>query len=317
MLELSILSTSQADIDVDSFLTSAAVAHKIPKQTREWFDWKFGHNSYGESILACALDNKRIVGCVALGVHDFLLDGITLRAGLSYETFVHPEYQGQQVFSKLINLAESRAKDEGLSFLINFPNSNSLRGFVKKDWISLGIMNYWLKIQRPFKVFRNLSDIKLPFISDASNYEEVKSFTFDGCGNFAVSNGFAQKFTDEYLNWRFKSYPVGRYVFKKFGNGAVVGRTGRRGKLKELQVLYTSVESADLLSSAIKEYQHEVGCDMVSFPSSIGNRIGNKLGRRMFVKVPSRTNFCYKILDPRLNLDFSRLSLSAASAHTY
>lgn len=54
---------------IDSFLESAFQAHKhLVVKTKDWFYWKFKDNPYGEAILACAIDNEKIIGCVALGV---------------------------------------------------------------------------------------------------------------------------------------------------------------------------------------------------------------------------------------------------------
>ena len=59
---------------IDSFLNSASKAHKQTKKSIEWFNWKFRDNPFGKSILACAIENNQIVGCVAYGIQPLLLN---------------------------------------------------------------------------------------------------------------------------------------------------------------------------------------------------------------------------------------------------
>jgi hypothetical protein len=53
---------------IDSFLESASIAHNEQPKPKDFFNWKFRDNPFGKSILACALHDNNIIGCVALGV---------------------------------------------------------------------------------------------------------------------------------------------------------------------------------------------------------------------------------------------------------
>ncbi len=107
---------------VDSFLSSASLSHKQKINTKEWFYWKFRDTPFGESILACAMEDNKIIGCVALGIQNFIYNEETIKGALSFETFVHPNFQGKGLFKKLINLAEKEALNRNIVFLLNFPN---------------------------------------------------------------------------------------------------------------------------------------------------------------------------------------------------
>ena len=112
-----------------SFLEGMSLAHKQNLKTEEWFHLKFEKSPYGKAILACAFDGDVVAGCVAYGMGIVKFRGKDWKCALSYETFVHPEYQGKGLFKKLINLAETELKRENVQFLYNFPNSNSIIGF--------------------------------------------------------------------------------------------------------------------------------------------------------------------------------------------
>ena|SRR5690606_18838952 len=101
-MEYSIFSYTNNLDKIDSFLESASMAHNQTKKTKEWFLWKFRDNPYGKSTLVCAEDAGKIIGCVGYGLQPFWIRKKRVNCVLSYETFVHPEYQGKGIFSTLI-----------------------------------------------------------------------------------------------------------------------------------------------------------------------------------------------------------------------
>lgn len=134
-MESRIWKYGQDDHYISSFLDGMAVAHKSSPKSEEWFHWKFEQSPYCKAILACAFDNKRVAGCVAYGKGLVKYQNKECPCALSYETFVHPDYQGQGLFKKLIGLAENEAKSQRILFLYNFPNADSLTGFKHMGWI--------------------------------------------------------------------------------------------------------------------------------------------------------------------------------------
>lgn len=303
---------------IDSFLASASLAHKEPLRTKAWFLWKFRANPFGESIMACAEENGNCVGCVAFGIQDFFSGEKKIKGALSFETFVQPEYQGKGLFKSLIKSAEKEAQKREIQLLLNFPNQNSLPGFLRLDWKQLNITEYWIKGIFIPTTFLSITELKKSFIPNASNFGNLDGNIFSSFDQFKI-NDFTSELNIAYLNWRFLSFPNAEYVIINDNNCYSVGRVGYRGKLKEVQVLFVNQKSTTKLNfkKVLKAYQAETSYDLISFPISSGNSIRKYLIRNFFIKVPNRTNVCYKCLDDSLNIDPTELSLNAINYHTY
>lgn len=305
---------------IPSFLESASIAHKHNKvKTEDWFLWKFRDNPFGETILACAEEDGKIVGCVAYGMQDFMIKNVIYKGVLSFETFVHPEFQGLGVFSKLIKLAEEETTKLGVDFMLNFPNNNSLRGFLKSNWQKLDSPEYWIKLNNILKSFINIKYLKQAFQPEPSNLSSLvtpKSFT----QNLNTQN-LSSVINLDYLKWRFFSHPVAHYEVIDTDEFYAILRMGRRGKLREVQVLFVNLkqEQKTKIKNFLKVCKRKVDYDIISFPISKNNPVRNELKQNLFIKVPNRTNICYKILstDKITEEQVRSISLNAINYHTY
>ena len=303
---------------VDGFLETASLAHKQEMKSVEWFKWKYFGNPFGETILACAEFDNLIIGCVAIGMQKFMANGKELIAGISFETFVHPSHQGKGIFKALIQLAEREAQERQIQFLLNFPNINSLSGFLSMGWKQLKIAEYWLYVNNLPKILLNLRDVKKEFRPDKSNLIDLNPYSFDKFQQTFLER-FISVLNADYLKWRFLTFPNTEYIVINDDNCVSVARVGYRGKLKEVQVLFVNskLESGFNLKKLLYVYKTKSNCDLISVPISSNNSIKSKLKRNLFIKVPNSTNVCYKILDNSLITDMSQLSLSAINFHTY
>lgn len=301
---------------IESFLSSAATAHGEPVRTRDWFLWKFSENPFGESILACAKENDEIVGCVALGMQDFVYDGNVVKAALSFETFVHPAHQGKGIFKKLINLAETEAKQRKIVFLLNFPNSQSLPGFIKSGWTNIHCAEYWIKPKSFWNLVFNVRELKKGFVPNVKNSLR-NDFKIDVLTS--EKSSFKSVINEDYIYWRFLKFPAAEYAVIQQDSLLSIGRVGRRGSLKEVQVLLAvdNMHNNISVSNLFKLYKNETSFDILSFPISIKNQLRKKLQKKLFIKVPTQTNVTFKIIGDSYNLDFSQLELSAINYHTY
>jgi len=304
---------------IDSFLRSAALAHGHKEvKSEEWFMWKFKHNPFGEAILACAEENGEIVGCVAYGIQPFWLKGKVITGSLAFESFVHPQYQRKGIFKKLISLSEKETKMRGIEILFAFPNSNSLPGFERMNWTRLSISEYWIKGASIFTIALNLTGIRQGFKPNPSNLQILNIPT-----NFQQKpqENLTSVITLEYLKWRFFTHPVAEYIIIDTEELYSVIRMGNRGKIREGQVLFIHIknERKFKMSTFIAKCQQASQYDILSFPISKNNSIREYLKKAMFLKVPNKTNICYKILntDGIQDDDVLKISLSAINYHTY
>ena len=304
---------------IESFLESAAKAHHHPVvKTEAWFFWKFRDNPYGETLLACAEENGRIVGCVAYGLQPFWLKGEKIKGVISFETFVHPNYQGKGLFNKLIQLAEETVISKDVDLMLNFPNSNSLRGFKKNNWKQLESPEYWIKGANLFTIPLFFKDLRLGFSPNKTNLELLNSPK-----EFKEESGhfFKSVISKEYIDWRFFTFPISEYAVIEDVNYYSIVRIGTRGKIREAQVLFLNRKNNYSLNlkQFVQHCKQKTNYDIISFSISKSNELREELKRALFMKVPNKTNICYKILNTKVltDRDLESVSLSAINYHTY
>lgn len=317
-MEYSIFSYTNNLDKIDSFLESASMAHNQTKKTKEWFLWKFRDNPYGESIMACAEDQGNIVGCVAYGMQKFCLNDKSVNGAFAFENFVHPDYQGRGIFKKLISLTEKEANRKGIELLLVFPNVKSLPGYKRMKWSQISPPEYWIKPIKLISFLFKIHDLRRKFKPNRSNLDSLNSP--DEIEDFPT-NTLKPIITKEYLDWRFFTFPVSEYLVLNREEYYSIVRIGYRGNIKEGQVLFINIKDKDnyRTNNLIKHCREESGCDMISFSISKTNHIRSLLLKSLFLKVPNKTNICFKILnESRIKFkDVTSISLSAINYHTY
>lgn len=318
MINYFIFNYSKHNHFIDSFLVSASLAHKQEKKSTDWFKWKFRDNPFGQTILACAEEDGEIVGCVGYGLQEFYLNGKLVKGSLAFENFVHPKYQRKGVFKKLIALLEKEISKKRVDFLLVFPNTNSLPGYVRMNWSKLTSPEYRIKGNKTFKLLFSFKELKKGFLPNESNITEFKQITGFKQSSF---NQLHSVINTDYLNWRFFTHPVSEYIVIENENYQSVLRMGRRGNLREAQVLFLNVvdKTKFRMKDYLKKCKVQASYDLISFSVTQNNPLLVQLKRNMFIKVPNRTNICYKIINHNAvtDYDLKSISLSAINYHTY
>ncbi len=305
---------------INSFLKEASLAHKEKEKTVEWFNWKFTKCPYGHSLLSCAKENDEIAGCVAFGLQDFFYKNQRIKGAISFETFVSPKHQGKGLFKKLISFAENKAKEAGIELLLNFPNSNSLPGFLKMGWQQIDVKNYYIKLHNPTRVLLNFKNLSKSFIPETSNISSLDNAIFtDFQQHLNLRDGLTPEITQEYLEWRFLTFPVSKYLTINNSKIYSVARIGYRGNLSELQILLVEPKMNTYsvsINQLIKEYKKICKFDVIGIPVSKGNFLNRNIKKAGFFKVPSRGNVCFKILNEEIDpLIITNIDYQGIMAH--
>lgn len=309
------------DVFIDSFLQGSSLAHHGQLRTKEWFHWKFEQSPYGKAILACAFDENTVAGCVAYGKGLVKYHGREWKAALSYETFVRPEYQGKGLFKKLISLAESQLVKEGVQFLYNFPNSNSITGFKHMKWnCNNNIRRFYIKPLNICHCIFHTKDLRNPFQPFPSNLSFLDWVQMDKL--FIENSGYeviTPIWTKEYLKWRFFSFPNRYYHVIDDDKLFSISMIGKRGKLLTARHLYSISKQgkpmSDIMGLIIHRIQEETHADLFEFSSTIYDDSIKKV--HGFFKVTAHGNFCYKILDPVMDVSNFKMVFPSINAHTY
>ena len=316
-MELKIFDFDKDQYLIPNFLQVRAIAHKEALQDTSWFHWKFEASPYGKSILAVAIDKDIIAGCVAMGLGMAHVNGKELKCALSYDTFVNVDYQGKGLFKKLISLAEEELKRQNVSILYNFPNTSSITGFRHMGWKYVeDVVEYRIKVLKPFRTMSFLKDLKQSFMPASPNLNLLPtSVDFDNF--YSENNVVTPIWNKEYLAWRFLTHPVSEYIVDDTDDYVAIARIGFRGHLKEAQILFIESKhgetSKSIVKRAIKAVSKQSNVDIISISLSNCSHIYSKLG--FTIKVPTRANFTYKILDD--TTDVGRFCINAIDFHTY
>ena len=302
---------------VSSFLRSAALAHKIEEKSQEWFYWKFRDCPYGEAIVVCAFDDKTIAGCIAMGRWQCEKDGVQMVHGGAFETFVHPGYQGRGLFLKLIAAVESACEEEGIQFITTFPNTNSIRGYVKMGHIPLNILQCKMLLLHPIKTLCCAKSLKRPFVPNKQTI--VRNVISDReLYNESKKKGVRHKWTKAYLKWRFEGLSGSEYYIQDTDAYFAVARVGYRGAIKECQIIYIDTyEDVDLIhyfNVFCKYLIKNASPDIITCSHSRTSALAKCT--RLFIPVPTKVNFAVKSLDPELEIG-DDIDIRAIAFHTY
>jgi GNAT superfamily N-acetyltransferase len=211
-----------------------------------YWTWKHEANPFGVSPCLVAESEGRIVG-VRLFLRWTWQSGHTnVRAVRAVDTATHPDWRGRGVFSRLTIRLAAQMQREGVSFIYNTPNANSMPGYRKMGWTVVTRIPLWMRplqlasfVRSPFgrtpaqaptigslfDVSRALSDARLPaFLEDCATgderYHTVRS--------------------PRYLRWRYAQIPglsyQGRFEASGDAGALIIARGKVRGRFRELTI---------------------------------------------------------------------------------
>lgn len=174
----------------------------IPKSEILW-NWKHVANPFGKSPVLVAEEGDRLIGVRAFLKWEFQSGGEIRKACRAVDTAVHPDFQGQGLFTKLtLGLIES-LKENGVDFIYNTPNASSTPGYLKMGW------EKWGKL--PLKLDFHLSVGKNNHSLDPENWDAISELVAKIEGLKQAENQTNLK--PGYLKWRYSDCPLFPYYF--------------------------------------------------------------------------------------------------------
>ncbi len=216
----------------------------------ELFAWKHDHNRFGPSPMWVAVDGDRIAGVRALMRWEFVRGGEVLRAVRAVDTATDPDYQGRGLFRALTMHGIEQMREDGVDFVFNTPNSQSLPGYLKMGWREVGRLPAAVRFIGPSGALRAVRS-RVP--ADRWSTEigvgvpVMGWLEAGGVGDrwpvAADVREIRTNMDDEYLAWRFGTDLLGYRVIDD-GDSAVIARARARGEAKELAVVARFGEEA-------------------------------------------------------------------------
>ena len=217
----------------------------------ELYRWKHETNTFGPSPTWVATDGDRVVGVRIFMRWEFVRGGRVLRAVRAVDTATDPDYQGRGLFTALTLHALDEMKADGVDFVFNTPNSQSLPGYLKMGWREIGRLPAAVRVRTPSSV---LKIVRARVASDHWSHELTAGMPFeqwaDGRASFERAGvlpirTLATNVSEAFYRWRF-GIPALHYRVMEGRGGAVVVRARHRGPALELvQLASFDLERAD------------------------------------------------------------------------
>lgn len=146
--------------------------------------------------------NGRIVGISAFDQVEFIYKDKVVKAVQVGDVAVMPEYRGNGFFTKLQLDSEEHLKSQGVEVGFGFPNINSLHGFCKLGWNSLGNFYNYYKV---VSCKRSFSEVKEEVL-------RIETISINSRNHYCISNELLDemnhsmtigvKKSREYYEWR-------------------------------------------------------------------------------------------------------------------
>jgi len=207
--------------------------------TIDWWNWKYNQNPMGESVILVAENNGKIVGLRSFWKYDLMYRSNLLKAYQPVDTVVHEKYRGQGLFTKLTTAAINEAKHYDADLLFNYPNQNSLPGYLKLGWNLLDHVRWWIK---PIGIVGFLSVPLAKGQRDSLKIPGERKFV--SCSDGSARNNTNSNFisairTPAFLEWRYGLNPETDYCYLKSDGLETLVRVTQKGKCRELLVMHT------------------------------------------------------------------------------
>lgn len=250
------------------------------KRDLTWWEWFYLRNPIGQPVIWVAEDGGKIIGHRAFVPFEVKVGDRFVLAGQAVDTVTHPDYRKRKIFTSLTQKGLEEAKVLNYSFIFNFPNENSLPGYLKLGWKKIGQMPMLIKMLK-WNLF--LRKKKLPEYS----IKEI-SFFDDNFDDLTRQNSNQQMFLvskrREYLNWRYIDNPSSKCgSFSLWKGHQLVGyiilncrtKNGKKmGSILEFFVLPEHLSGAmNLIDLAIEHFRRMRMDLIVIWPNSFSKGI--------------------------------------------
>ena len=238
----------------------------------DFFRWKHEANPFGRSPGWVAVDGDVIVGFRTFLRWEFATSTGTVRAVRAVDTATHPEHRGRGIFRRLTERAITELTQEGVSFVFNTPNANSLPGYLKMGWRRAGQLPVLFR-PTSLRALPRLAQARVPAelwsspceagLSAADLLADTRPLE-DLLNRRSAPVELRTRVTGSYLRWRYGHAPLGyRAVTAPSGatEGVAFFRLRRRGAAMEVAVgdIIVPEGQAPLARVLLKRIQHVSG----------------------------------------------------------
>ncbi len=224
-------------------LLAASLHWEVNDEFARFFEWKHEESPFGPSPGWVAVDHDRVVGFRAFLRWQFETRDQAYSAVRAVDTATHPEYQGRGIFRTLTLGALEELRAEGVDFVFNTPNAQSLPGYRSMGWSQVGRLSMAARPRSVRSAIRMLGARvpagRWPLASEAGDIASAvlgDARTAGLVDRMAPPRGLRTRRTAEFLRWRYGLPQLGYRALAASGGveeGVAIFRLRARGRATE------------------------------------------------------------------------------------
>jgi GNAT superfamily N-acetyltransferase len=147
-------SVEPTDVPAVIELLGASLGWVPDDQHEAFFRWKHHENPAGPSLAWVAVEEGRILAFRTFLRWELRRGAESVRAVRAVDTATHPDAQGRGLFRMLTMHAVEAAREDGVAFVFNTPNTQSRPGYLKMGWRDVGRLPVAMRPRSPIGVTR-------------------------------------------------------------------------------------------------------------------------------------------------------------------
>lgn len=237
---------------------------KAVSTTRDdnFWNWKYRDSVFGNAVLHIIESEDEILASGTLWPFEFVYKGQVLKAFQPCDTIVVEKARGKGFFRKMNEARIAYSKEEGVDFIFNFPNQNSLPGYLKMGWRFVGKLQWYIKVLKPFLFLQSFYLKKQSKrIKVGSNYTFTIQKIKKALKSYDVSKDLVTiNSSEKYYQYRYGSHPTREYGIIEYKNNEessiAIFNMMQKGRLKEMvimEVITSQKNFSALMGRVIKE----------------------------------------------------------------
>ena len=192
----------------------------------DFFDWQYLNNPEGEAIVITAKDENEqnaVIGVESILPMNILVDQKIVKASLSCNSYVDPDYRNKGIFSKLISTVLEQSMKKNISCIYGVANDNSFNSFVRQGSYEISDMPILFRplrlshyfsfpISSVLRIFDNIWKAKKSANPNVNEFDGYFDESFEILATKASQRiPVIKQRTKEFLNWRYRNSPTRKY----------------------------------------------------------------------------------------------------------
>ncbi|MBL7858461.1 MAG: GNAT family N-acetyltransferase [Cyclobacteriaceae bacterium] len=268
---------TEADIPAIVNLLRLSLGESLMPKSESYWRWKHIDNPFGRSPVVVAVEGDQLIGVRAFMRWEWRMGEQILKAVRAVDTATHPEYQGKGIFRKLTLQLVEQCREEGVDFIYNTPNAQSMPGYLKMGWVRAGklpVKFYVVSWAELVRTYFSKTTRAVTFQSNFSSGDQDSWIEDLVQADLPYRHDVCTVYSSRYLNWRYRAVPVVpylRFLFEKNNQRVVIfGRMKKTRAGNEFRVTDVFANYNKIDTVALRDFREFVSAQGAAFITSTG-----------------------------------------------